>query len=202
MMSLPKQKPTLTEHEARRLFRCCVWISFLPLLGLAAVLGSATLESSLPPAAVKPISFIALAAILGGDLWFCRILGHLASGLGQSGPTLEPWSMGRLQVPGLRCVVVGLAKDEGHSEEGLYAGTDSVLPFLGTASCVAVRRYFSVQSLCPFPLSPTAALDELDWPQWVDSELSSRQLAVVSVCIASTSFGKRCRLKTGSKCDW
>jgi hypothetical protein len=91
MMSLPKQKPTLTEQEARRLFRRCVWISFLPLLGLAAVLGLATVESSLPPATVKPISFIGLAAILGGDLWFCRILGQLAAGLGQSGPR---WSHG------------------------------------------------------------------------------------------------------------
>jgi hypothetical protein len=60
-------------------------------MGLAAVLGLATVESSLPPSAVKPISFIALAAMLGGDLWFCRAIGHLASGLGQSGPR---WSHG------------------------------------------------------------------------------------------------------------
>jgi hypothetical protein len=94
---------------------------------------------------------------------------------GSERPTLEPWSMGRLQVPGLRCVVVGLAKDEGHSEEGLCAGTDSILPSLGKASRVAVREYFSVQSLsgkCSFPLSPTAALDELDWPQRVESAFS------------------------------
>jgi hypothetical protein len=90
-MSASPHHLALTEDEAWRLFRRCVWISLIPLSGIAAALGVATIESSLPPDAVKAIAFAALAAIFGGELFFCRDLGRLASGVGQSE---SRWSTG------------------------------------------------------------------------------------------------------------
>lgn len=78
------QRVKLAEMEARRLFRRCVWLSVVPLLGFALALALASFETSLPGDAVRPIALVALAAILGGDLYFCRNLGRLANGLGQS----------------------------------------------------------------------------------------------------------------------
>lgn len=90
-MSTRLRGDTLTEKEARRLFRRRVWISLVPLSGIAAALGLATIESSLPPDSVKPIAFVAVAVMFGGELFFCRDLGRLAFGLGQSA---SRWSTG------------------------------------------------------------------------------------------------------------
>jgi hypothetical protein len=90
-MCPPARNLTLTEYEARRLFRRCVGISSIPLLGLATALGLATVESSLPAGAGKPIAFVGLAAMFGGELYFCHEIGRLASALGQSGAR---WSSG------------------------------------------------------------------------------------------------------------
>ena len=85
------QSTTLTETDARRLFRRCVCLSLVPLLGLVLILALATFEASLPGKASKPVAMLSLAAIVGGELYFCRNLGRLASGLGQSGTR---WSHG------------------------------------------------------------------------------------------------------------
>jgi len=79
------QSITLTETDARRLFRRCFCLSLAPLLGFALILALATFEASLPEKAIKPITMLSLAAIVGGDIYFCRNLGRLADGLGQSG---------------------------------------------------------------------------------------------------------------------
>jgi hypothetical protein len=79
------QQITLGEMDARRLFRRCVWTSFVPVAGLVAIIGMATYESSLPPQTIKPIAAAGLAGIFGGELYFCHLIGRLAQGLGQSG---------------------------------------------------------------------------------------------------------------------
>lgn len=81
----------MTETDARRLFRRCVWLSLVPIVGIALALGLATFDASLPGEAIKPIALLSLATIFGGELWFCRDLGYLADGLGQSG---SRWSHG------------------------------------------------------------------------------------------------------------
>jgi hypothetical protein len=85
------QSITLTETDARRMFRRCVRLSLVPLLGFALILTIATFDASLPRDAIKPLAILSLAAMVGGELYFCRYLGRLADGLGQSGTR---WSHG------------------------------------------------------------------------------------------------------------
>jgi hypothetical protein len=82
---------TLAEEDARRLFRHCVLVSILPVLGLALLLALATYEASLPAQAIKAVAITGLALTFGGEIFFCHCLGRLAQGLGQSG---RRWSIG------------------------------------------------------------------------------------------------------------
>jgi hypothetical protein len=80
------RRVTLTETEARGLFRRCVWLSLVPLCGCALALALLGFQTSLPVNVMRPLAVVAMAAIVGGDFYFCRNLGRLANGLGQSGP--------------------------------------------------------------------------------------------------------------------